>query len=286
MALIRIVTDSTADIPASTRHDLAIEMVPLQVIFGQESFEDQVTLGVSAFYEKLQNTSITPTTSQPSPARFLETYERILAETPDATILSLHLSSALSGTYQSAMIARSMLDDHLQEKVIVIDTKTASLGFGFVVVEVAKAAQKGQSVAACLQLIETLLRNKKMYFIVDTLTYLHKGGRIGGASAFVGSLLQVKPILSVSEEGTVYSVDKARGTNRAIIKIMEIITKDFNDQSIHLVIGHANAQKQAEEMANLIASQFDVIDTNYTEIGPVIGTHSGPGALAVVVYPS
>ncbi|MEY4480748.1 MAG: hypothetical protein RLZZ267_1426 [Bacillota bacterium] len=286
MALIRIVTDSTADIPASIRHDLAIEMVPLQVMFGQQSFEDQVTLGVSDFYEKLQNTSTIPTTSQPSPARFLETYEQIFADTPDATILSLHLSSALSGTYQSASIARSMLDDQLQEKVIVIDTKTASLGFGFVTVEVAKAARAGQSVEACLQLVDSLLQKKKMYFLVDTLTYLHKGGRIGGASAFVGSLLQVKPILSVSEEGTVYSVDKARGTNRAIAKIIEIIAKDFQDKAIHLVIGHANAKHQAEEMAALFTSTFDVIDTKYTEIGPVIGTHSGPGALAVVVYPS
>jgi DegV family protein with EDD domain len=286
MAFIRIVTDSTADIPASIRHDFAIEMVPLQVIFGDQSYEDQVTLGVSDFYEKLQNTTAIPTTSQPSPAQFLETYERLLAETPDATILSLHLSSALSGTYQSASIARSMLDDNLQDKVIVIDSKTASLGFGFAVVELAKAAQEGQSVEACLSLVESLLQKKKLYFIVDTLTYLHKGGRIGTASAFVGSLLQVKPILSVSDEGTVYSVDKARGTNRAIVKIMEIIARDFKDQAIHLVIGHANAKDQAEEMADLIASQFEVIDTKYTEIGPVIGTHSGPGALAVVVYPS
>lgn len=285
MALIRIVTDSTSDIPVSIRHKFAIEMVPLQVMFGQDSFEDQVTLGVSSFYEKLQNTATIPTTSQPSPARFLETYEQIFSDTPDATILSLHLSSALSGTYQSALIARSMLDDQLQEKVILIDTKTASLGFGFVVIEVAKAALAGQSVEDCLQLVNSLLHKKKMYFLVDTLTYLHKGGRIGGASAFVGSLLQVKPILSVSDEGTVYSVDKARGTNRAIVKIMEIIAKDFKDKAIHLVIGHANAKKQAEEMAALFATQFHVIDTQYTEIGPVIGTHSGPGALAVVVYP-
>lgn len=284
MTRIRIVTDSTADLSAALRNEFDIAMVPLQVRFGEESFEDQVTLQASEFYQKLVDFDGVPRTSQPSPAQFLSVFEQILHETPQATIISLLISSQLSGTYQSALLAKSMLDESQQNQVILIDTKTASVGFNIAVLALAKAIQAGKSLEACLAIVDAILKQKKLYFIVDTLNFLHKNGRIGGASAFVGSLLQVKPILSISEEGTVYSVDKARGSSRAIRRIIELLEADFRDKPICLAIAHANAREEAERLAAQLAEKFQVNDIQYTEIGPVIGAHGGPGTLAVVAY--
>jgi len=282
MAQVIIVTDSTSDIPLEIREELGIVMVPLKVHFGNDTFQDSVDISSDVFYDKLKQSEELPTTSQPSPVDFMDVYKE-LCDQPDTSVISIHLSSALSGTYQSAMLAKSLLEN--QSKVTLVDSKTTCYGLGLLVVAAAEAAKAGNSVEDILSLVTKLRKETRIYFILDTLEYLYKGGRIGKASAMFGSLLNIKPILTVDDGGEVDSVDKIRGHKKAIGRIVELLKEEFGDQSINLCIGHSVASDSAEEMYHLINRNFKVNEHKYTHLGPVIGTHVGPGALAVFVTP-
>jgi DegV family protein with EDD domain len=284
LAKIRVVTDSTADIPQSVRERLGIEMVPLKVHFGNEVFLDAVTIQSAEFYKKLMQSEALPTTSQPSPADFLEVYKKVLGEDPETEIISVHLSAALSGTYQSAVMAQSMLDN--PERVTVVDSKSASYGFGMYAVEAAKAAREGKSKEECLELIQKLQRETKLYFLVGTLEYLQKGGRIGKASALVGSLLNIKPILTIDADGEVASVEKVRGQKKAMKRIVELLAEDFAGTEVNICIAHADCLELGQELGALVQEHFQVKETEYTSVGPVIGTHAGPGTVAVFMRPA
>ncbi|MDD9270193.1 DegV family protein [Paenibacillus sp. GCM10023248] len=282
MTNIRIVTDSTADIPAALRQELNIEMVPLKIHFGDEQFLDAVTMRSEDFYGKLTSSPHFPRTSQPSPAEFLELYQGLLEE-PDTEIISIHLSSALSGTYQSALLASTMLEEHAG-KVHVYDSRSASYGIGALVAAAAKAAKAGHSAAEIIELVRTMRENFYIYFLVDTLEFLQKGGRIGKASALFGSLLNIKPILSIDGEGEVAAVDKVRGQKKAIARILELLAADVPDRTIRqLHIAHANNLEGAELLREAIMQQFNVQQVDYIILGPVIGAHAGPGTIAAFV---
>lgn len=283
MAQVKIVTDSTADLPLEIREKFGILMVPLKVHFGNETFHDSVDINSSEFYTKLSQSQELPTTSQPSPVDFMEVYKE-LCDQPDTSVISIHLSSALSGTYQSAMLAKSLLDN--QTNVALVDSKSACYGLGLLVIAAAEAAQAGKSVEEIQALVQDLRNKTRIYFILDTLEYLYKGGRIGKASAMFGSLLNIKPILTLDDGGEVDSVDKVRGHKKAVKRIIELLQKDFEGQQINVGIGHSQSRESAEEMYQLINEQFQVNQHSYTDIGPVIGTHTGPGTLAVFVTPS
>lgn len=280
MSRVCIVTDSTSDIPAETRQALGIEVVPLKVHFGNETFLDSVDIQPEQFYERLTQSSMPPTTSQPSPVDFVDLYKRILAEEPDAQIISIHLSSAMSGTYQSAVLARSLLEQDAD--IATIDSRSACYGFGQLVVLAAEAAQQGKTKDEIVALVEKARSEMVLFFLVDTLEFLQKGGRIGKASAILGSLLNIKPILSLDEEGTIYSVDKARGQKKAMARIIELMKKQIDsDRTLRVVVAHANAVQAADDLSALIREHFRVSSLSYTSIGPVIGTHAGPGTVAV-----
>ncbi|MFB9330551.1 DegV family protein [Paenibacillus aurantiacus] len=281
MSKVRIVTDSTSDIPAEMREQLGIELVPLKVIFGEETYLDGITLSPEQFYEKLQRAQALPTTSQPSPIEFMETYERILNEDPEASIISIHLSAKFSGTFQSAMIGQSMLERDAD--ISVYDSKSATYGIGLLVVHAAKLAQAGKSKAEILIEIEQLNQDKKLYFIVDTLEYLQKGGRIGKASAVIGSILNIKPILSIDTEGEVTAIDKVRGQKKAVARILEMVERDFGRDPVELTIAWTNVKDLAVELGRLVQEKLDVRTVHYTWIGPVIGAHVGPGAAAIFI---
>ncbi|MBD0379357.1 DegV family protein [Paenibacillus sedimenti] len=282
MSKIRIVTDSTADIPLSVRQELIIEMVPLKIHFGSEEYLDAVTLQSDQFYEKLRTSTHFPRTSQPSPAEFLDLYRKLL-EGPDTEIISIHLSSALSGTYQSALLASTMLEED-EGKVHVVDSRSASYGIGALVVAAAKAAMEGQSTEQILQLVRSMRENFYIYFLVDTLEFLQKGGRIGKASALFGSLLNIKPILSIDAEGEVAAIEKVRGHKKAIARILELLAADLAGGGIHtLHIAHANNLEGAEQLREVILQHFAVQHADYIALGPVIGAHAGPGTIAAFV---
>jgi DegV family protein with EDD domain len=280
MVKVRIVVDSTADLPKDVRERLGIEMVPLKVHFGNDTYLDSVTLSASEFFEKLASSPEMPTTSQPSPVDFMEVYKTLLEE-PDTAIISLHLSSALSGTYQSAVLAKSLIGG--EPNVTVVDTKTASMGIGMLAIAAAEAARNGADLEACLKLIHDMKGHTKLYLLVDTLEYLHRNGRIGKASSVFGSLLNIKPILSLDDEGTIYPVDKVRGSRKAMGRIVELLQTDYAGKEVDLTFVHAKALSGAQEFAGILQEQLNVRDTAYYELGPVIGTHVGPGTLAVFV---
>ncbi len=282
MGKVVIVTDSTADIPKKVVEDLGIIVVPLKVHFGEETYLDGETINAIEFYDKLAKSEKLPTTSQPSPLDFVNVYKEIAETHGDVHIISIHLSAALSGTFQSAAIAQNMLEDSV--KVSVIDSKKGSYAIGSIVVAVAEMAQSGASADQCLEQAYYLVENTFVYFLVDTLHNLQKGGRIGKASAVLGTLLNIKPILSLDDMGEVYAKEKVRGSKKAFARIMELMREHSREyKKVRMGISHANCLSDAEEAVATIKNEFNVDSVMITDIGAVIGTHVGKGTLAIVL---
>jgi DegV family protein with EDD domain len=283
MASIAIVTDSTSDIPQEMRDRLGISMVPLKVAFGNQSYLDNIELQPADFYQKLVSSPSLPTTSQPSPADFLEVFKKLTEE--GKSVISIHLSGALSGTYQSALIAKSMMED--EGDITVVDSKSASYGYGQMVVAAAELAAQGASIDEIVAEVHRLRREMRLYFLVDTLEYLQKGGRIGKAAAMVGSLLNIKPILSIDDDGAIFAVEKVRGHKRAMSRIAELLEADIGGTPVNLMLVLTPGfDEGAKEMAEMLKQRFDVRSYVQSEIGPVIGTHAGPGTIGLFVTPA
>lgn len=282
MGKVRIVTDSTADIPAERREKLGITMVPLKVLFGEETYVDAVTITAEQFYDKLKDIQTLPTTSQPSPLEFSEVYERLIQEDPDGPIISIHLAACLSGTYQSATIAQSMLEEG--GDVTVVDSRSASYGIGTLVVRAAEMAKAGSSKEDILAEIQRLRNDMSIYFLVDSLEHLHKGGRIGRASAMIGSILNIKPILSLDENGGVYAIDKVRGTKKAMARITEMLKMSYGSDPVSLTVFKTDDEAAAHDLGERVKAELNVQSVGHAIVGPVIGTHAGPGTSAVLIH--
>jgi DegV family protein with EDD domain len=280
---LHIVTDSTADIPKELASALGIHVVPLKVYIEDKTYLDGVTLTTQEFYEKLATVDKLPRTSQPSPVDFADMYESLAAEGEEAEIISLHLSSSLSGTYQTANLAKDMVEDKI--KVHVVDSRTASYALGAIVVAVAKAAREGKNVQQCLDLAHRLIANHKVFFVMDTLMYLQKGGRIGKASAVLGSLLNVKPILTFDETGEVAAVEKVRGKKKAVNRVLDLAKEFAGGEPVVAAVVHTTSEEEAQALKLRVAEELNVTeDIVITELGPVVGTYGGPGLLAVTLY--
>ncbi|WP_145413904.1 DegV family protein [Paenibacillus xylanexedens] len=280
---VAIVTDSTADIPEELVRKYGIHVVPLRVLFGEENYADGVELTSEQFYDKLRQSAVLPTTSQPSPTDFMNVYQRLLDENPDRPIVSIHLSSGMSGTYQSAMLGKSLLER--EADLTVIDSKSASYGYGLMVVQAAELAEQGKSVAEIAAAVQAMQQSRKLFFLVDTLEYLQKGGRIGKASAILGTLLNIKPILSIDEEGVIYAVEKVRGHKKAMARIIELFQKDLAGKRVNLAVGHTADPASAVACAEQLQGHFTLNEVIYTNIGAVIGSHVGPGVIAIFMWP-
>jgi DegV family protein with EDD domain len=283
MTSVVLVTDSTADIPLDVREKLGIAMVPLKVNFGDDTYLDNITLQPAQFYEKLTSYAGLATTSQPSPADFYEVYKKLTDH--GHSVISVQLSGAMSGTYQSATIAKSMLEEDAD--VTVIDSKSASYGYGMLVVAAAEMAQAGAAKEAIIAEIHRLRAELRLYFLVDTLEYLQKGGRIGKASAVLGTLLNIKPILSINDEGIVFPIDKVRGQKRAMARIAEMLEADFKHNPVNLTVAITPGYETGfNEISELLRKQLNVKRYLETEIGPVVGAHAGPGTVGLFVTPA
>ncbi|MEK5644258.1 EDD domain protein [Paenibacillus rhizosphaerae] len=280
-----IVTDSTADIPEDIAKQHDIHVVPLRLMFGEDTFEDGVDISAEVFYKRLVQSDQLPTTSQASPADYMQVYQEIMNEYPGSPIISFHISSGLSGTYQSATIAKSMLEG--DPDITIVDSKSASYGFGLLVVHAARLAAEGKTVEEIVRSVEEVRRQRKLYFLVDTLEYLQKGGRIGKAAAMIGNLLNIKPILSIDEEGIIYAVEKVRGRKKALARILERFREDLGGvQNINVAVGHTADPASAEPVLEDLSRDFRLQEVVLTNIGPVVGTHVGPGTLAVFIWPA
>ncbi|MGE5653637.1 MAG: DegV family protein [Bacillota bacterium] len=280
MTAIRIVTDSTADLPLSLVARYGIGVVPLTVIFGEETYRDGVDLSSGDFYRRLVSDPRHPHTSQPSPAAFAQEYQRMSAEGAER-LLVFSISSRLSGTYQAAVMASQMVDI----PVDVIDTEQASLAMGWMVLTAAQAAESGASAEDILKWANDCKQRTSLLFVVDTLEYLKRNGRIGKASAMLGTLLSVKPILSLID-GVVTPVDKVRGSSKAIGRMVEICSQRHAGQSgLRIGILHAASPEPAAKLAETIHEALHPEEILISEIGPVLGAHAGPNAVGVAIVP-
>jgi len=269
--VVRIVTDSTADLTPEQQRAAGITVVPLNVHFGDQVFRDHVDLTTDEFFRRLKASSQLPRTSQPSVGAFEEAY-RTLLEGGDE-IVSVHLSSKVSGTFNSALMAAQSVGDG---KVDVVDSLSTSMALGFMALEAADLARAGrdrQTVAECLR---GLVAKARVICVVDTLTYLERGGRIGKARALLGSLLNVKPILQL-KDGEVVPLGRARGRPQALNRLVELLERD--GKVSRLAIMHGAAKSDAEQLRARVASTYPGVDIQLTEIGAVLGTHTGPGVI-------
>ncbi len=270
-----IVTDSTADIAPNLVDELGIHIVPLKVIFGEEEFVDGVTIQAPEFYKKLESSDVFPTTSQPSPGEFVSKYEEIGADVDG--ILSIHISSKLSGTYDSAIRASEELAGDGPE-IRVIDGKSASMGTGLTVLAAARAARDGANLDEIAALAEDLVDRTHVLFLLDTLEYLKRGGRIGTAAAFIGTLLKFHPLLGLID-GEVTPIARPRSKQKGVTALLSRLEAAGGIEQAAIIV--ANDQATANDLATQVASLTGVTVPPSTTIGPVIGAHAGPGLVGV-----
>jgi DegV family protein with EDD domain len=276
---VRVVTDSLAWLPQSMAQELDIRVVPLHVSFGEEQFTETVDLTNEEFYRRLRAGG-KPTTSQPSPGEFLETYSE-LAKDADA-IISIHASSKLSGTFQSASIAASTARDHFPGvRFEIIDTQLIAPAQGMVVIHAARSLAAGASVDGALAEAARIAPRLHAMIVPDTIEYLVRGGRASRFQGFVGGLLNLRPILTL-EDGLVVPRDRVRTRARSIERLVALVAEDAPSGRLgHVGLMHAEAPDARDELRRQMAARFDVAEWLEVEIGPVLGTHAGPGAIGV-----
>ena len=272
---IRIVTDSTADLPAEVAEQLGITVVPLNVHFGEETFLDGVDILHDEFFERLRTARQLPTTSQPSPGKFMEVYGS-LAEAGDQ-IVSIHISDKLSGTLNSARQAKEQMEG---SSIEIIDARQAALGTGLVAMAAAKAVQQGASYEAVLEEANSAVEQVQLFGLLDTLEYLRKGGRIGMVRGFIGTLLKVRPIITVLD-GIVQSATSVR--SRAYgIQYMVTLAEERAPLKQAAVM-HSSTDEEAEALAERLRPLVADGQVLQGRIGPVVGTHAGPGVIGIVI---
>ena len=267
-----IVLDSTADFPEAPERFPNWRVVPLYVLFGDESYRDYVDLTPEAFYARLRTAEQLPTTSQPTPGDFLTTYEALSGY---ERIYSLHLSAALSGTYQSARTAAQELGD----KVRVVDSETASAAIAMLGLAIQRRLEKGTTDDEIDNLIGRFKEDAGLIFTVDTLEFLRRGGRIGRASAWAGQLLHVKPILTIERE--VIPLKRVRGNQKAMQEFVSAFTSSTeNTTTLKVGIAHADAPERVEQLKKMVQAERPRAEVEIvTTLGAVVGTHAGPGTV-------
>ncbi len=280
---VAIVTDTTACIPREQVEKYAIELVPIEVIFGDKVYRDGIDISPAEFYTLLRQAESLPTTSGSSPSHFLEAYRQ--ASRGATSILCITESSRFSGMYNSAQLAVGIAKEVLSGVVIeVLECTTAAAGQGLVVLAAAKAAASGKSLAEVIDTTRDVMRRVNLFATLDTLYYLVKGGRVPKAAALASSLLKIKPIFTIND-GDAYPVANARtnpNATKRILKIME--QKVVKGQPLYVAVMHADALDRANKLASEVSSRFDCAELFITEFTPVMGVHTGPGVLGVAFY--
>jgi DegV family protein with EDD domain len=277
-----VVTDSTAYLPASAAQDLGITVVPLQVVLEGRSFAEGVDIAGERVARALK-AGLSVTTSRPSSQAFADTYRRLGAEGASA-IVSVHLSGDMSGTVDAARSAgREVAAEGID--VQVVDSRSMGMGIGFGVMAAARLARAGAPLADVARLAEHRSLNASIYFYVDTLEYLRRGGRIGTAQALLGSALTIKPLLYLVD-GRLEPLDRVRTTERAIARLVEVAAVDAKEGDVEIAIHHLDAQARAQDVAARLREQVPgITEILVSEVGAVVGAHVGPGTVGVVVSP-
>ncbi|MFC2947268.1 DegV family protein [Virgibacillus sediminis] len=276
---VAVMTDSTAYIPENIRAHHNIHMVPLSVIFDDQTYEEEVDISTGEFYEKMKQTNALPKTSQPSIGLITAKLEE-LAEDYDA-LISVHLSSGISGTYQAVASAGEMVEGI---DVYPYDSEISCLPQGFYALEAAELAKEGRAPEEIIQRLDVMKQSMHAYFMVDDLTNLQRGGRLNGAQALVGSLLQVKPVLHFVDKQIV-PYEKIRTKKKAINRIMGMLEEEAEQgKALHAVFIHANDEQTAIALREQFLEKYPACEASISYFGPVIGTHLGEGAIGIGWY--
>ena len=276
MKKVAIVTDSSAYLPKAFVDQYQISVVPLTLNWDGKSYYDGVDIQAEAFYTRLSKSSSIPTTSQVTVQQFVDVYRKLLDAGHD--VISLNLSSGISGTVESAMIAQEQFPG---APLLVVDTKLVAMALSLMVLAVARAAEAGADLKACKAVADEVFPKIGVYFTVDTLTYLHKGGRINSAKRLMGSALNLKPLMEI-REGKIELVESVVSRKKAIARMLDLVEKRIAGASpVRVAPFHALALDEALQLQKAAQERFNPVENILSEVSPVIGTHTGPGTLSI-----
>jgi DegV family protein with EDD domain len=280
MSKVAIVTDSSAYIPGNLSQDLPIFVIPLILLWDNQSLKDLEEITTDEFYERLKNSTSSPSTSQPSPSVFKEKYQSLLSKGYE--ILSIHISGKLSGTMDSAIKAKEMLPG---EKIRIVDSESTSMAMGFQILLAARLAEQGASLEECEQIALQAKAKSGVYFVVKTLEYLKRGGRIGSAAAFLGTVMDLKPILEL-RDGKIEAVEKVRTMSKAVDRMLDLVEQKLGKSAgkIHLASLFTDSSEPAQILMDRAIQRLgkeNIFESTLSPVSPVIGTHAGPGTMGL-----
>jgi len=280
---VAVLTDSTASIPAEILNDLNIHTVAYYIHRGQEVLRDLVTIQRGEFLQWLATAKFLPTTASPGPGDYIQVYQQLAEEGHDE-IISIHMSSKTSGAYQAASVAQSMLKEQLPGvRVEVIDTYNVALCQGWMAIEAARAALSGLKVDEIVAKVKKMIPRTNILQTADTLRYLYMGGRIGKAKNLVGSLLNIKPIISI-EDGVIVPVGIARSRTQAYQVIVKKIEEVVGKGKVKVAYVHAGARQEVEKLKKMVEERLDTVESFIAELSPALAVHTGPGTAGLCYF--
>jgi len=274
---VKVVTDSTCDIPAELAEELGITVVPIYVMFGQETYRDGIDMGTDEFFDRLVHNNVHPTTSVPSPQDFADVYNRLAGETDE--IISIHITATESGTYNSALLAKDLVEKKC--RIEIVDSESISMSLGMLVIATARAAQTGASLEQVTGMVRGNVSRMHLMILVDTLKYVIRGGRLGKASGLVGTILRVRPLLTL-KEGDLKPAGVARSKVKAIERLYSYANSFSRVRELALV--YTTDRDEANSLLNRLKAAFPDAASYLARVGPSLGTHAGPGAMGVAIW--
>ncbi len=278
MSKVAVITDSTAYLPPTLSKQYNITVMPQVLIWGNDVFSDGVDIQPEEFYTRLKTAKVMPTTSQVSIPSMQDAFKTLLDQ--DYSVVGIFISGKLSGTMSSAIQAREALGVG-EDKIALVDSNTTAMAMGFQALTAARAAADGASLPDCVALAERSRDHTGVFFVVDTLEFLHRGGRIGGAQRFLGSALNLKPILAV-QDGRVEAVERVRTKGKAVDRMLELVKEQVGDRKpVRMATLHANAAQEAREILARAGQILEITESVFSEVSPVVGTHAGPGTVGL-----
>lgn len=278
MSKIAIVTDSTTYLPKDLVQKHNISIAPQVLIWGDQTYKDGVDIESGEFFTRLKTAKVMPTTSQVAVISFQEIFQDLVSK--DYEVLAILVSSKLSGTNQSAVQAKDLMGS-AGDKIHIVDSQSVAMALGFQALTVARAIENGASLKEAIKLAETLHEQTGIFFAVDTLEFLHRGGRIGGAQRFLGTMLNMKPILAI-QNGRVEGIERIRTKSKAVDRVLELVIEKTKGKSpIHLATLHANAADEAKALLEKASKELNPVESIFTEVSPTVGTHAGPGTVGL-----
>ncbi len=276
---VAVVTDGASSLTPAMGKEHGLHVVPVYVTFNEQTYRSGVNLDAAEFYRLLRSNKKLPVTAQPTAQDFVDLYTKLAEEVDE--IVTVVVSHHMSATLQSALMAKEQFKT---VPVHVSDSESVSLGLGMVAIAAAHAAMHGQDAQQVIRLVERVKQSMNVVFTVETLEYLQKGGRIGGATAFLGSALNIKPILHV-KDGRIEPLERVRTRKRAVARLLELVEEKVGKSEAHFAVLHCEADEAAHELGEQVKAKFKCAELVIAEAGPVIGTHAGPGTLGLSFYP-